>query len=122
MSLQISHEGPHFGPKTTAESVIFRAEYDMQTTVDKIVERVNRRIDEATLAKVEGQLAEYGYVKVVRCRDCAYYYEHGVPTCQRNKEWFTGYDINGTYGEWCDGEFYVEPDGFCAWGSRKEDA
>lgn len=58
--------------------------------------------------------------EIVRCRDCKYYYAHGVPTCQRNKEWFTGYDIGGNYGEWCDGEFYVEPDGFCAWAVRRE--
>ena len=58
--------------------------------------------------------------EITRCRDCKYYYAHGVPTCQRNKEWFTGYDIDGNYGEWCDGEFYVEPDGFCAWAVRRD--
>ena len=59
-------------------------------------------------------------LEIVRCRDCEHYYPHGVPTCQRNRECVTGYDINGYYGEWYDGEFYVEPDGFCAWGERKE--
>lgn len=56
---------------------------------------------------------------IVRCKDCSHYCPHGVPTCQRNRESFTGYDINGDYGEWYSGEFYVEPNGFCAWGKRK---
>lgn len=58
--------------------------------------------------------------EIVRCRDCEHYYPHGVPTCQRNRECVTGYDINGYYGEWYDGEFYVEPDGFCAWAERRK--
>lgn len=100
----------------------YREEFNINDIARKYAERVARVIDEQTLANVENRLAEFGYVKVVRCRDCEHYYPHGVPTCQRNRECVTGYDINGDYGEWYDGEFYVEPDGFCAWGEQREGA
>lgn len=89
-----------------SESVDYRAEFNIEEFVDKYVERVNREIDQRVLDKVEHQLAEYGYVKVVRCRDCR---------AMRVKYGNTGIEC------WMNGEpFTVEPDGFCAWAKRKE--
>ena len=46
---------------------------------------------------------------IVRCRDCAFF---------REKDW------RCTSYQWlnCDESPEVEPDGFCAWGDRREDA
>ena len=81
--------------------------------VDEYTKRISRVIDEQTLANVKNQLAEYGYVKVVRCKDCAHYYEAEEYHPQGN------YDRRcckyfGTYDD------EVEPDGFCKWAERKE--
>lgn len=76
--------------------------FNIYDFVDKYVERVSRVIDEMALEKLERELAEYGYVKVVRCRDC---------------EFCMAY-MAGTY---CDYMAHaIEPDGFCAWAKRKE--
>ena len=72
--------------------------------VDEYTKRISRVIDEQTLANVENQLAEYGYVKVVRCRDCKWFsYITEPPECYRVQ-----------------GCMIVEPDDFCAWGKRKD--
>ena len=86
----------------------YRAEFNVMDFASKYAERVSRVIDEQTLANVEHQLAGYGYVKVVRCRDCRYYEPHGEPSkvhpdCR-----------------WCDlMANYLQPDGFCAYGERR---
>ena len=77
--------------------------FNINDFVDKYVERVSRAIDETFLEKLERELAEYGYVKVVRCRDCRFAVAKGYG-CGRGN----------------DGYLDVEPDGFCAWGVRKE--
>lgn len=80
--------------------------YDL---VDRVAERVNRAIDEATLAKVAGKLAEYGYVKVVRCRGCKYaihFYHHDDERWQCTEPHQEGDD--------------VKPDAYCWRGKRKE--
>ena len=73
--------------------------------VDEYTKRISRVIDEQTLANVENQLAEYGYVKVVRCKDCKF---RCFDECTRIDEGFKDY--------W----FAIDPDGFCAWAKRKE--
>lgn len=84
------------------ESVDYRAEFSIEDFVDKYVERVNREIDQRVLDKVEHRLAEYGYVKVVRCRDCKFCMAYMA-------------------GAYCDYMAHaVEPDGFCSWGERKK--
>lgn len=84
--------------------------FDMSQFVDKYVERVNRRIDEQALAQVEHQLAGYGYVKVVRCRDCQHHY-----TAPARNE-LEPYELHC-----CDlFDYEVEPEGFCSWAKRKE--
>lgn len=54
----------------------------------------------------EENMAAHGWAKVVRCRDCRFYEETG------NCNWFECSSC-GLLAE-------VEPDGFCAWGERKE--
>ena len=53
----------------------YREEFNITDIARKYAERVSRVIDEQTLAMVESQLAEYGYVKVVRCRVCKHHHE-----------------------------------------------
>lgn len=48
----------------------YREEFNVFDIARKHAERIARVVDEQTLANVEDQLAGYGYVKVVRCRDC----------------------------------------------------
>lgn len=50
-------------------------------------------------------------VPVVRCRDCKYYRDH---------EWMMVTDVVDVCHFFSDG-VKVEPDGFCAWGERKEE-
>lgn len=97
-----------------SESVYYRAEFNIEDFVNKYVERVNREIDQRVLDKVEHRLAEYGYVKVVRCRDCVKWHhidtEDGI-RC-------------GECDEWRRADSCCVPatreDGFCAWSARKE--
>ena len=77
--------------------------FNIYDFVDKYVERVSRVIDEMALEKLERELAEYGYVKVVRCRDCAN----------------PSFDEFG--GGWCNENCReVKPWDYCAWAKRKE--
>ena len=108
MSVTIKHEPPHFGPLMTAEGIrggqvpyyVYRQEIDLTEIADEYAKRIQERVDGIALDKAAGTLAKYGYVKVVRCRDCERFDgEH--EGCRRFSH-------------------YVEPDGFCAWGERKE--
>ena len=47
--------------------------------------------------------------EIVRCRDCRYYRE----------EWIRKLMRSVIYCDWLDG-VHIEPDGFCAWGERRE--
>lgn len=83
------------------------AECDFQSTADEFVNHVMREIDEYSVEQVSERLHALGWEKVVRCRDCKHYREN----------------INGCaeFGdEWNDEYANVEPNGFCAWGVRKE--
>ena len=104
----ISHEGPHFGPKTTAESIHLSTELDYVEVAEKVIRKMQRDFDAAVLAQCEHELASFGYVKVVRCRDCKEYRASDA-TCH-SWQWHN----------W-DAAIEVEPDGFCAWAKRKED-
>lgn len=50
--------------------------------------------------------------EVVRCRDCEHYSEH---------EWVFATDVSDVCHFWHGKPTKVAPDGFCAWGKRKED-
>ena len=52
--------------------------------------------------------------RVTRCRDCAHAYEHGGELdCSHFMQWDYYSDEPG--------HWMVEPDGFCAWGSPREE-
>lgn len=67
--------------------------------LDKITDEYARRIAAATDELMDEKLASIGYVKVVRCGDCERFIEGAI--CG-----------NG----FIDGN----PDGFCAWGERRD--
>ena len=81
----------------------YRGEFNAMDFVSKYAERVSRVIDEQTLANVEHQLAMYGYVKVVRCRDCKYRHE-GM--CMLT-------DDMGDFKRW-----FVDDDDYCSDGEK----
>lgn len=85
--------------------IMARCEQDFRDLVDEYAERIQRGVDAAALDKAAGALAEFGYVKVVRCRDC----KHCMSYWQ---------------SDYCDYFSHVtnDPDGFCAWGERMGDA
>ena len=91
----------------------YRAEASIQGFVDKYVERINREIDEQALAKVEHRLAEYGYVKVVRCRDCEKWHPFDMKDGM----------VYGECDEWKRQDSYCVPatqeGGFCYWAVRR---
>jgi len=49
--------------------------------------------------------------EVVRCRDCEHYREH---------EWVIATDVSDVCHFWHGEPTKVAPDGFCAWGKRRE--
>ena len=83
---------------------------DMSQFVKKCAEHMSRRIDAEVLKRVEADLARYGYVKVVRCRDCKHHY-----TAPARNE-LEPYELHC-----CDLlDYEFEPEGFCSWAKRKE--
>ena len=84
-----------------------RQEMNLNGRVDEIAEKIERRVNQAALDKAASTLEEYGYVKVVRCRDCKYVSRDG-------KIYRECYRLHGY------NSFTVEEYGFCAWAKRKE--
>ena len=80
-----------------------REEFNITDIARKYAERLGRVIDEQTLASVESQLAGYGYVKVVRCRDCKHHHEG---ECMLS-------DGMGDFKRWL-----VDDDDYCSDGER----
>ena len=81
--------------------------------LDAMAQRAAERIEDELVQQI---LARLGYVKVVHCRDCKHGLLHGTE-CRH----FAAYEpIAG--GDECEEMTYsVKPDGFCAWGVRRED-
>ena len=93
-----------------SETFEYRQEFDFTAQVDEIAARIQRRVDQAALDKAAGTLAEYGYVKVVRCRDCKHYDRDGVPSDVYPDRY------------WCDiMTVYILPDGFCSEAKRVDE-
>ena len=89
----------------------YRQELNLRLTIDEIAAKIQHQVDQAALDKAADTLAEFGYVKVVRCRDCEKWdYDSKYPkkTCFEFSNPEDGYTIA------------TEPDGFCAWSCRKE--
>ena len=84
----------------------FTHEINLMDSVNEYAKRVQKVIDEKTLESVEAQLAEYGYVKVVRCRDCKW--------CMQANSMTGWNDVCNLF------DSKVQSDGFCAWAERKE--
>lgn len=87
-----------------------RAEsYYPDEVLDEMARRVGNELDEEIIRRL-------GYVKPVRCRDC-------------KRQWV--FDLSGLYETHEHDQMYcalvaghsrlVMPDGYCAWGVRKED-
>ena len=99
-----------------SEHQAYRIEHDFGPMVDEIAAKIQHRVDQAALDRAADTLAMYGYVKVVRCRDCEHAHEvdGGMYDClgKLTTEWDYYYDEPQ--------QNLVEPDGFCAWAKRKE--
>lgn len=93
----------------------YRDEFNVMDFASKYAERISRVIDEQTLANVEHQLAMYGYVKVVRCRDCKHATISTMGVC-KYCEMFVLPDTDG-YG--ADAQVNLPLDFFCAWGEKR---
>ena len=59
--------------------------------------------------------------EIVRCKDCKFYTDQpGISGEKPNREYC--YKYSDWNSEWdYDDYHYVEPDGFCKWGERKDD-
>ena len=87
----------------------YRDEFNVTDFASKYAERISRVIDEQTLANVEHQLAMYGYVKVVRCRDCVAYEPYHT---------YAGMKLD--YGECMQHRRQTDDDRFCWWAERSD--
>lgn len=66
---------------------------------------------DGTLREVADPPERVDLVQVVRCRDCVHYSEH---------EWVIATDVSDVCHFWHGKPTKVAPDGFCAWGCRKQ--
>ena len=74
----------------------FAKHIDTRRVFDEVVMQVQRNIDEAACNAVAGELAELGYVKVVRCRDCDHMHMlKGEPVCFENSTFYRQTDPDG---------------------------
>lgn len=74
-----------------------------------LVYTVNKQVLKDQALMIEKELAELGYVKVIRCRDCRFYQpkEGAMLSCKFEYHGFTQWKL-------------AEPDGFCAWAKRRD--
>lgn len=75
--------------------ISYRHEINLSEIADEYAKRLERQVDEMVLDRAADTLERFGYVKVVRCRDCR------------------------MFGD-CEWNYENEPMGFCAWACRKE--
>lgn len=96
----MSDTEPQFTLKQNGVFTRVEVEYT-NDALDAMAQRAAERIEGELVQQI---LARLGYVKVVRCRDCRYSMSY----------WESDY---------CDYFSHVtnDPDGFCAWGERKEE-
>lgn len=71
--------------------------------------KIQHQVDQAALDKAADTLVKFGYVKIVRCRDCDYYDHWEASGRYREKH---------VCGHW--DYLEIDPDGFCAWAERKD--
>ena len=99
-----------------SDMFLYHEEIDLQKFVDEQARKLQRNVDEATLDKAADTLAGFGYVKVVRCRDCKYMFDWAYDR-MLCKMW-----ADGGMDDDAKNVLYptVKPDGFCAWGRRAD--
>lgn len=68
-------------------------------------------LDAMSAAQAVAAVVGAGTCHIVRCGDCKHYSEH---------EWIIATDVSDVCHFWHGEPTKVEPDGFCAWGERKE--
>lgn len=87
-----------------SDKITYRIEHDLY---QDCIDRVARKIEAEGEKALALALKEHGFEKVTRCRDCK----------------FADEDHYGAWGRtWhCERFGDAEPDGFCAWGERKDD-
>ena len=86
----------------------YRAEFDLSSYMDEYTKRVQRAIDEQVLHNCERELEGFGYVKVVRCRDCKWFKDY-ENTFEPDLGYCSEHDREEVRGSW-----------FCAWAERRE--
>lgn len=94
----------------------YRHEINLTEIADEYAKRLEAQVDEMTLDRAAYALERYGYVKVIRCRDCIYM--HTVRNwlgMDMGECWLRADRESGALGK-----ERTEPDGFCAWAIRKE--
>ena len=77
----------------------------MNEMTEHIFPTIGRNIEHYSCPVIAGTARE----EIIRCRDCKYskrYWNREKPLCRRLLPVFS---------------FYVDPDGFCAWGERRDD-
>lgn len=85
----------------------YSCEFDYVPKVREFAKKFNSDVDELTLSMIADKLAEFGYVKVTRCRDC------------RNR---AGENEQGVDPYFCVVQWRsAEPNFFCAWGEQREE-
>lgn len=89
--------------------IMARCEQDFRDLVDEYAERIQRGVDAAALDKAAGALAEFGYVKVVRCRDCVAYEPYHT---------YAGMKLD--YGECMQHRRQTNDERFCWWAERSD--
>lgn len=85
---------------------VYRYEINLMEMADECAKRLQERVDGMALDKAADTLERFGYVKVIRCRDCKDYRASDA-TCH-SWQWHN----------W-EAAIEVEPDGFCAWAERR---
>lgn len=77
-------------------------------TIEYYVNHVMAEITKRDVEQISANLRALGWEEVVRCRDC--------------KEFAFG-DVEYATADWCDywGAYVESPDGYCAWGERRND-
>ena len=94
----------------------YRHEINLTEIADEYAKRLEAQVDEMVLDRAAHALERFGYVKVIRCRDCKYY--EGTGNCY----FWASYEPIPGGDEYREVLAEVTPNGFCAWGERRDDA
>lgn len=86
---------------------VYRYEINLIEMADKYAKRLQERVDGMALDKAADTLERFGYVKVIRCRDCRHYSAKNEE-CFRFDPFTRSPILVG-----------VDSNGFCAWAERR---